>query len=141
MNGTLTTGSQIESGRPVVFASSIEMPVTPPSMKLLDSESLEPHARAQDAGQNEHGVLKLARNARFMDIADVLGHRWPESSTIRAPVMNPIAGKFLRGAKARHAELRITCTDVIELWQHHALFGIVKRDQTVSNRRDRRARR
>src|SRR5580765_1179131 len=30
-------GSNTESGTPVVFASSIEMPVTPPSMKPLDS--------------------------------------------------------------------------------------------------------
>src|SRR5438093_13291261 len=30
-------GSSIDSGTPVVFASSIEMPVTPPSMKPLDS--------------------------------------------------------------------------------------------------------
>ena len=31
------TGSRTESGTPVIFASSIEMPVTPPSMKPLDS--------------------------------------------------------------------------------------------------------
>src|SRR4249920_2528120 len=30
-------GSSIDSGTPVVFASSIEMPVTPPSMKPLDT--------------------------------------------------------------------------------------------------------
>src|SRR5688572_2834793 len=37
MNGTLTSGSQTANGAPVIFASSIETPVTPPSMKLLES--------------------------------------------------------------------------------------------------------
>ena len=36
MNGRLTSGSQIESDMPVTFDSSIEIPVTPPSMKLLE---------------------------------------------------------------------------------------------------------
>ncbi len=39
MNGTLMTGSRTASGIPVVCASSIEMPVTPPSMRLLDSRN------------------------------------------------------------------------------------------------------
>ncbi len=39
MNGTLMTGSSTASGSPVVCASSIEMPVTPPSMRLLESRN------------------------------------------------------------------------------------------------------
>jgi hypothetical protein len=38
-NGALTIGSQTDNGAPVVFASSIDTPVTPPSMKLLDSRN------------------------------------------------------------------------------------------------------
>ena len=37
MNGRLKTGSQTDSEMPVTFDTSIETPVTPPSMKLLDS--------------------------------------------------------------------------------------------------------
>src|SRR5687768_11071531 len=37
MNGRLKTGSQTDSAVPVTFDTSIETPVTPPSMKLLDS--------------------------------------------------------------------------------------------------------
>ena len=35
-----TTGRKTGSDSPVVFASSMEMPVTPPSMKLLESTIL-----------------------------------------------------------------------------------------------------
>src|SRR5258706_13599034 len=36
MKGRLITGRSSDSDMPVVFATSIEIPVTPPSMKLLD---------------------------------------------------------------------------------------------------------
>ena len=48
MNGTLTSGSHTDSGSGVTFASSIETPVTPPSMKLLESRKpLRPKAAAR----------------------------------------------------------------------------------------------
>jgi hypothetical protein len=48
MNGRLTIGSQTASGTPVVFASSIDTPVMPPSMKLLDNRNpLSPMAAEQ----------------------------------------------------------------------------------------------
>jgi hypothetical protein len=37
MNGRLMSGSHTESGMLVTLASSMEMPVTPPSMRLLDN--------------------------------------------------------------------------------------------------------
>ena len=36
MNGRLKIGSQIERATPVSFETSIDTPVTPPSMKLLE---------------------------------------------------------------------------------------------------------
>src|SRR5213594_2052523 len=39
MNGRFTSGDNTERDTPVVLASSMQMPVTPPSMKLLDSRN------------------------------------------------------------------------------------------------------
>ena len=38
-NGRFTSGSNSARGSPVVFESSMDTPVTPPSMKLLDSRN------------------------------------------------------------------------------------------------------
>ena len=40
MNGTLITGSHTASGKVVTLASSMDTPVTPPSMKLLERRNL-----------------------------------------------------------------------------------------------------
>ena len=60
MNGRLTTGSQIDSGMRVTFDSSIEMPVTPPSMKLLDRRNpWRPMLAREDPESDEQYVDEL----------------------------------------------------------------------------------
>src|SRR5438876_1221183 len=71
MNGRLTKGSNTERDTPVVFASSMEIPVTPPSMKLLDNKNPfkpmlaeripSPMSRAFTNSGNNRFMASLAR--------------------------------------------------------------------------------
>src|SRR5437667_1508364 len=72
MKGRLTRGSQIASGSRVTLASSIEMPVTPPSMKLLDSRKPFSPMPAERMPSTIRPAFNISRSTRAM--RDVLSH-------------------------------------------------------------------
>src|SRR5436190_23074996 len=67
MNGRLTTGSHAASGTWVVLLNSIDTPVTPPSMKLLESRKpFSPiPAAAMPATMNKR--FRTSRSTLFID--------------------------------------------------------------------------
>ena len=79
MNGRLTSGSQTDSGRPVVFASSIETPVTPPSMKLLDSRNpFRPMPADRMPSSDQAGVEKFRQRSFHARVESRLSNWiWP----------------------------------------------------------------
>src|SRR3989442_14178404 len=66
MNGRLTRGSNTERDKPVVFASSMEIPVTPPSMKLLDNKNPFKPMLAEKIPSPMSRAFTHSGNKRFM---------------------------------------------------------------------------
>src|SRR5688572_3087708 len=71
MNGRLTTGSHAASGTTVVLLSSIDTPVTPPSMKLLDSRKPFSPIAAATVPTTMNAAFRSSCSSRFID--SVLG--------------------------------------------------------------------
>src|SRR6202011_360422 len=73
MNGAFTSGSHSESGAVVIFASSMETPVTPPSMKLLDSRNpFNPMLAARMPRPISSALSSSRRNEVTHEIVDQL---------------------------------------------------------------------
>src|SRR5215212_1470786 len=65
MNGRLTTAIQIDSEVPVTFDASMEIPVTPPSMKLLDRRNPWSPIVADRMPSRTRNELSSSRRNRF----------------------------------------------------------------------------
>src|SRR6188474_1326822 len=101
MNGALTTGSQIASDHGVNFASSIDTPVTPPSMKLLDSRNPFSPIAAEKMPRRISRILSPSRGTDLMrspNLAELEGLlRAPAVRRSRIRHLEPAAGGGRKG--------------------------------------------